>query len=455
MRRKFAAIRFLAIGLLASCLLAPLVGAAAAASDCPNPGALGTSRTIAVDPNEHQRLGSFQYRETLPLNDREVVITFDDGPLSPHTGLILDTLAKECVKATFFMVGRMARTYPHLVKRVYAEGHTIGNHSQNHPFSFARMTVDQASREIEDGFTSIRAALGEPSGVTRFFRIPGLLRQAPVENYLASRGYMTWSVDFMADDWTHISAGEVVRRALDRLEVRGRGILLLHDIQPATVHGLPTLLQELKARGYRIVHVVEAGPNYPKTATLPEQWMTRTATRNIQDGHWPLVDVASLTFPEPERRMPDSRNFGISDASGTYEFGLARADRLRGDDHDIRLPSTSIWRNSVRIVGLPLAERLPAPDAANFRYAHVWRARPMVARRSAPKGPTHSSTVARIPAPVATRVSAPRGAPPSVPATPPDAAAPKNINPGPQPPRPPRPVGHQLQLPKPNTTLGG
>ena len=104
---------------------------------------------------------------------------------------------------------------------------------------FARMTVDQASREIEDGFTSIRTALGEPSGVTRFFRIPACCGRHPVENYLASRGYMTWSVDFMADDWTRISASEVVRRALDRLEARGRGILLLHDIQPATAHGLP------------------------------------------------------------------------------------------------------------------------------------------------------------------------------------------------------------------------
>src|SRR5712675_2524987 len=99
MRRKFVAIRFLAIGLLASCLSAFLVGRAAAASDYPNPNALGTSRTIPVDPNEHQRLGSFQYRETLPLNDRAVVITFHDGPLSPFTGHILDTLAKECVKA--------------------------------------------------------------------------------------------------------------------------------------------------------------------------------------------------------------------------------------------------------------------------------------------------------------------------------------------------------------------
>jgi peptidoglycan-N-acetylglucosamine deacetylase len=440
MRRKLAAIRVLAICLLASCVSASFVGAAAAAPDCPNPNALGTSRTIAIDPNEHQRLGSFQYRETLPLNDREVVITFDDGPLSPFTSHILDTLAKECVKATFFMVGRMARTYPQLVKRVYAEGHTIGNHSQNHPFSFARMTVDHASREIEDGLTSIRTALGEPNGVSRFFRIPGLLRQAPVENYLASRGYMTWSVDFMADDWTRISASEVVRRALERLEARGRGILLLHDIQPATALGLPILLHELKARGYRIVHVVQAGPDYPKTATLPEQWVARTAPRTVQDGHWPLINVASLTFPEPELRFPDTRNFGISDASGTYEFGLARADRLRGADRDIKPPPTAIWRNSVRIVGLPLAEPLPAPDASNFRYTQVWKARSMVARRSAPK--THHTTAA-------TAISAPASAPKGAPAS----AAPKNHNLGPQGPRPTRPVGHQLQLPKPTASL--
>src|SRR5262245_3948557 len=238
MRRKLAAFRLLVSCLLASWLSASLMGAAAAA-DCPgNPAALGTSRTIAVDPTEHRRLGAFQYRETLPLNDHEVVLTFDDGPLPPYSNHILDVLAKECVQATFFMVGRMTTAYPHLVKRAHAEGHTIGNHSQNHPFSFARMTVDQASREIEDGFTSIRTALGDPSGVTHFFRIPGLLRQEPVEAYLASHGYLTWSVDFMADDWTRIGAGEIVRRALNRLEARGRGILLLHDIQPATALGL-------------------------------------------------------------------------------------------------------------------------------------------------------------------------------------------------------------------------
>src|SRR5262245_4232967 len=125
------------------------------AEQCPgNPAALGTSRTIVVDPSEHPLLGGVQYRESLPLNDKEVVLTFDDGPLQPYTTRVLDALAAECVKATFFMVGRMARGYPHLVKRAAAEGHTIANHSQNHPFTFHKMTVDQFSREIEEGFNS-------------------------------------------------------------------------------------------------------------------------------------------------------------------------------------------------------------------------------------------------------------------------------------------------------------
>src|SRR5215470_9918042 len=224
-------------------LLASLIGGGTvAAAECPE-GALGVSRTIVVGPSEHARLGSFQYGESLPLNDREVVLTFDDGPLPPYTSRILDTLASECVKATFFLVGRMAHSYPHLVKRAYAEGHTIGNHSQNHPFTFHRMTVEQAAGEIETGYTSIRAALDDPKGASDFFRIPGLLRQEPVERYLAAKGYMTWSVDSMADDWTHISSNEVVRRAINRLEARGKGILLLHDIKPRTALALPILLR--------------------------------------------------------------------------------------------------------------------------------------------------------------------------------------------------------------------
>src|ERR1700689_2914392 len=96
----------------------PLGRGAAQADECPgNPNALGTSRTIVLDPAEHPRLGTLQYDESLPLNDHEVVLTFDDGPLQPYTNRVLDALAAECTKATFFLVGRMALGYPHLVQR--------------------------------------------------------------------------------------------------------------------------------------------------------------------------------------------------------------------------------------------------------------------------------------------------------------------------------------------------
>src|SRR5262249_7655166 len=119
---------------ITSCAILVLLIGTANAEQCP-PGSLGVSRTLVVDPNEHARVGSIQYPETLPLNDHEVMLTFDDGPLPRYTNPVLETLASECVKATFFMVGQMARAYPWMVRRVYDEGHTVANHTQNHPFA--------------------------------------------------------------------------------------------------------------------------------------------------------------------------------------------------------------------------------------------------------------------------------------------------------------------------------
>src|SRR5947207_11059345 len=135
---------------IAACAMLVLLMGTANAEQCP-PGVLGVSRTLVVDPNEHPRVGSMQYPETLPLNDHEVVLTFDDGPLPRYTSRVLETLASECVKATFFMVGRQARAYPDMVRRVYNEGHTIGSHSQNHPRIFTRLPAAGAEDEIEQG----------------------------------------------------------------------------------------------------------------------------------------------------------------------------------------------------------------------------------------------------------------------------------------------------------------
>jgi peptidoglycan/xylan/chitin deacetylase (PgdA/CDA1 family) len=258
---------------------------ATSTESCKNNNALGVSRVIAVDPTEHTRIGTMQYQETLPLADHEVVITFDDGPIPKYTSRILDTLANECVKATFLMVGEMAKAHPDEVRRIFAEGHTIGTHSYSHPFTFRRMTEQQAGKEIDDGIEAVQNALGDSKELAPFFRVPGFLTAKPTEAALAARGLMTWSADFPADDWKNISSAEIVKRAMSRLEAKGRGVLLLHDIHERTVEALPLILNELKTHGYHIVHVVSATSQVAKTETTPEQW--------ILPRHHDPVDVAS------------------------------------------------------------------------------------------------------------------------------------------------------------------
>src|SRR3982074_3105150 len=154
----------------------------ASAANCPgHPNALGTSRTLVVDPREHLRIGTMQYGETLPLQDHEVVLTFDDGPLPPYSNQVLDILASQCVKATFFIIGRMARGFPEGVRKVRDVGHSIGTHTQNHPLSMNRMPIEHARQEIDDGIAATTAALGGTGRPAPFFRIPGLLGAATAE----------------------------------------------------------------------------------------------------------------------------------------------------------------------------------------------------------------------------------------------------------------------------------
>jgi peptidoglycan/xylan/chitin deacetylase (PgdA/CDA1 family) len=352
---------------IASVLLLPFLIGMAQAAECPgHPGALGVSRTIVLNPAEHPRLGTLQYDESLPLNDHEVVLTFDDGPLPPYTSRVLDTLAAECVKATFFLVGRMALGYPQWVRREYNEGHTIAGHSQNHPFTFARMSVDDAAKEIEGGFASLQAVLGDPKAIAPFFRIPGLLRQDSVEQYLQSRGYATWSLDFLADDWTHISAREIARRALQRIEARGHGILLLHDIQPATALALPTILTELKARGYKIVHVVPATPDRPATVADNDDWVQRHRTRPS----WPRVLAVGAATAEPGLEAPSPENFGVTESTGKVAaMGLAtptqREKPVAGQN---LLARNAPWPNQVSYAVPEGSELLPTPAAQDFIY---------------------------------------------------------------------------------------
>lgn len=347
----------------ASCLglLAAIIAQTALAADCPgHPDALGTSRTLVVDPREHPRLGTMQYPETLPLEDHEVVLTFDDGPLPRYSNQVLDILASECVKATFFIIGRMAQAYPEGVRKLRDAGHTIGTHSQDHPLSMNRMPIERARQEIDDGIASVTTALGDPAALAPFFRIPGLLRAEAVEEYLASRGIQTWSADFPADDWRPISSARVYDLAMQRLEAKGKGVLLLHDIHPRTVAALPKLLHELKARGYRIVHVVPATPDLPATPTEPQQWQLHPPSENVAISHWPKIPTFAFaemnTLPAPA--ISDSN---WHDGAPVWLAKLPdRESRSR-----VPLPPEAPWPGQLPILPAPTTD-LPVAGASVF-----------------------------------------------------------------------------------------
>jgi peptidoglycan/xylan/chitin deacetylase (PgdA/CDA1 family) len=227
----------------------------ALAASCANPNALGVSRVIAVNPQVTPVVGGADYGVRLPLAPGEVVLTFDDGPNPATTAGVLNALADQCTRATFFMVGRQARAHPQTARQVAAAGHSIGTHSQNHPLS--RLYGQRATYEIDAGIASVTAALGRPPAP--FFRFPGLFRTREAENHLRQRGIMVWSVDVDSYDWKHNNTNVMLASSVSRLAARGGGILLMHDIKARTAQVLPKLLAMLKARGLRVVHVVPRG----------------------------------------------------------------------------------------------------------------------------------------------------------------------------------------------------
>jgi peptidoglycan/xylan/chitin deacetylase (PgdA/CDA1 family) len=260
---------------LSVCILAGVSVSASAETCSGNTDALGTSRVLTINPDEFTLLGTIQYEQTLPLKDHEVVLTFDDGPLPPYTNIILDTLASQCVKATYFLVGQMAHAYPSVVRRIYNEGHTIGTHSEHHPRAFERLSMRRVEREVDDGINSVTAALGDAKALSPFFRVPGFGSTNAIERFLEGKHLVVWSADVDTDDWWRGSTPEaIVQRAMRRLKSKGRGIILMHDIHNKTAMALPILLKELKANGYNVVHVVAEGE---RPTSIPEPIASSTS----------------------------------------------------------------------------------------------------------------------------------------------------------------------------------
>lgn len=247
----------------AAMLLAALASPAAAAPACEGrPDALGTSRVLEVPAGV--RVGLKSFPQNLPLAEKEVVLTFDDGPWPTTTAAILDALKAECVRATFFLIGQNARARPALVRREIAEGHTVAHHSLTHPSAtLAKLSHGAALAEIDRGIAADEmAAYGSAAGAPRvpFFRFPGFASTPALLDDLGRRGISVFGADFWASDWNPMTPDQQLALVLGRLEAAGRGIVLFHDNKAQTAAMIPAFLRDMKARGYKVVHMVPAAP---------------------------------------------------------------------------------------------------------------------------------------------------------------------------------------------------
>ena len=231
---------------------------------CPNPNALGVSRVVEIDTTGGPGFGFQHYKSYDFLEAKEVVLTFDDGPQKFHTEAVLAALAEQCTKAIFFSIGKMALGYPEILRKVAADGHTIGSHTWSHHNLRKMKTEAEAVDEIERGMSAVKRAVGGP--VAPFFRFPELADSPETIKHLQSRNVAMFSTDIDSFDFKFRNSEHTVKAVIDRLEKLGKGIVLMHDIQPSTAKAIPALLVALKQHGFKIVQMKPKAP----LQTLPE-----------------------------------------------------------------------------------------------------------------------------------------------------------------------------------------
>jgi peptidoglycan/xylan/chitin deacetylase (PgdA/CDA1 family) len=222
---------------------------------CANPDALGVSRVVEVDTTGGPGFGFENFKQLDFLTDKEVVLTFDDGPWPGNTPAVLKALDDECTKAVFFPIGKHATYHPEILRQVLAAGHTVGAHTWSHAnLNGKKMTEQMAKDEVEKGFSAIKWALGtDPSP---FFRFPQLQHNPQTVAYLGTRNVAIFSCDIDSFDFRHDTTPEKeVNTVMTKLDKLGKGIILMHDFQKHTAEALPTLLRRLKAGGYKVVQM--------------------------------------------------------------------------------------------------------------------------------------------------------------------------------------------------------
>jgi len=235
---------------------------------CNNPDALGMSRIVQIDTTGGPAFGTEHFKQYDFLHEKEVVLTFDDGPWPENTPMVLKALQDNCVRATFFEIGEHATWAPQLTKLLVQAGMTVGSHTWSHkdlaknPYA---KDIEQAKQEIEMGVSAVHmAADGGP--IAPFFRFPDLQMPPDLLAYLGTRNIATFSTDIDTFDFKIRKPEEVVKSVMTKLAKNGKGILLMHDFQHATAEAMPEILHQLHLAGYKVVGVV---PKFAVT-TIPK-----------------------------------------------------------------------------------------------------------------------------------------------------------------------------------------
>ena len=241
--------------------------AASTIPQCDKSGGMGLARIVEIDTTGGPGFGFQHFKQYDFLHDKEVVLTFDDGPW-PSTPAVLKALTDECLKATFFEIGEHATWHPEITKQVIDAGMTVGTHTWSHK-DLARNPyakhLEQAEQEVEMGNSAVHMAAAGGK-IAPFFRFPDLQHLPQLLSYLAERNIAIFSTDIDSRDFTMHKPDQVVKSVMSQLEKHGKGIILMHDLHRNTAEALPELIRQLKAGGYKVVHMVPKG----ELTTLPK-----------------------------------------------------------------------------------------------------------------------------------------------------------------------------------------
>jgi peptidoglycan/xylan/chitin deacetylase (PgdA/CDA1 family) len=238
---------------------------APAKQPCANPDALGIGRVVEIDTTGGPGFGFEHFKQLDFLRDKEIVLTFDDGPWPLNTPSVLKTLADECTTGIFFPIGKHSTYYPEILKQVAAAGHTIGSHTWSHAtLTNKKLSEDQRKEEIEKGFSAVKWALGAPPAP--FFRFPALEHPPEMVTYLGTRNIAMFSCDLDSFDFKARNPQQVIDVTMKKLDKLGKGVILMHDFHKHTAEALPALLRKLKAGGYKVVQMKPKAP----VETLPQ-----------------------------------------------------------------------------------------------------------------------------------------------------------------------------------------